>query len=178
MNRRARPLIVGVLLLAGAAAGCQRTPEGWTPVLEETSTSYLETGIDRALERVSAARDRIRSDPDQAEELLTVAEARLRSLQQIFLPVFRARSRAYNAYRYHFLGRDDDAAEELEQIEQTLLEVGSRAEGPLLAELEQLQDRVSEARLELQADSPGTTSALRELARDLETFVARADFFV
>lgn len=178
MNRRARPLIVAILLLAGGVVSCQRAPAGWTPVLEETSTSYLETAIDRALERVSAARDRIRSDPGQAEELLAVAEDRLQSLQQIFLPVFRARSRAYNAYRYHFLGRDDDAAEELERIEDILLEVGERAEGPLLAELEQLQDRVAEARLELQAGSSGITSALRELARSLEIFVARADFFV
>lgn len=40
-----------LILLAAAliAAGCGQPPEGWTPVLEETSTGYLEEETERAL---------------------------------------------------------------------------------------------------------------------------------
>jgi len=169
-----------LILLAAAliVAGCGQPPEGWTPVLEETSTAYLEKETERALDRVVSARRNLRADPDHASELLVLAEQGLRELRQVYLPILQARGRAYNAYRYHLLARNDDAAQELERIEDLLLEVGGGVEGALLAEIEHLQERVIDARLELRAGSEDIDRALRDMAEALDTFVTRSDFFL
>ena len=168
-------LLLAVLLVP---TGCDRAPDGWTPVLEETSTAYLETELERTLDRVVAARERVRSDPNRAEELLETAGRGLRGLRDTYVPLLRARASAYNAYRYHFLERRAEAAAALEWIEETVLAVSEGAQGALLAELEEIDELVADARVELQAGSPGAADALRALATALDDFVAKSDLFL
>lgn len=99
-------------------------------MLEETSTSYLDAEVKRTLDRVSAVRHRIPTDPDGALELLEKVEGGMRSLGDVF------------------------------------------------PELEGIEERVTDARLELRARSPRATGALRDLAESLERFVAKADLFL
>lgn len=167
------PLVA--LLLAG---GCRPSPPDWIPVLEETSTSFLETGLARNLERVTTARDVVRTDPAEAEEMLAEAERDLRSLRDVYVPMLEARNLAYNAYRFHHLGREDEAVAALETIQRTVLRLGDVAEGSMLAELERIEELVADARIETGAGSAGAEVSLRRLADALAHFVAKADLFL
>lgn len=171
------PLLLSAFASFGLAS-CGNAPEGWTPVLEQTSSSYLHAEVRRTLVRVTAARQRVRSDPSDAIDLLDTAERGLRSLKDVYIPLLDARARAYNAYRHHYLGRDAEVARELEQIEESLVEVAGRVDGSVLAEVEHIQEFVGDARLEVQSGSSEVTAALRRLAEELEMAVAKADLFL
>lgn len=175
MSRHAR--FVFPVVLATLAGGACAGPEGWTPVLEMTSTSHLETKVERSLEHVSRAREAVRADRDEAERLLGRAEAELRSLSREYLPLFQAKATAFNAYRHYLLGREGSASRELGRVEETFLELSDRVEGTLLQELERLEELVADARVELDADSGEAAEALLHLATELEDLVAKDDLF-
>ncbi|MGD2070936.1 MAG: hypothetical protein PVI57_19860 [Gemmatimonadota bacterium] len=175
VRHRTASILLVPLLFAG---GCRPSPPDWIPVLEETSTSFLETGLARNLERVTAARDVVRTDPVGAEEMLAEAERDLRSLREVYVPLLEARNLAYNAYRFHHLGRDDEAVAALETIQRTVLSLSDGAEGSLLAELERVEELVAHARIETGAGSTGAEVSLRRLADALAHFVAKADLFL
>lgn len=174
------PVRLTSLLAAGilAVAGCERSPDAWTPVLGDFSTSYLDDELGRAQNGLVEARGSVRSDPERTTELLEIAEGEIRRLREVYLPLFEAREMANNAYRLHFLRRDGDAADELEGIRATVLEVSRAARGPLLGELERIQELVGDARLELEAGSPTATAALHDLVVEMEDFVTKAGIFI
>ncbi len=167
----------GGLALILATASCTETPEGWTPVLEQTSTTFVGEETDAALEEIARARATLTEEPGEARDALERAELTLRRLSGVYLPVYEAKTRAYNAYRYHLLGRDDEAGSELAGIESTLLDLGGRADPPLLGELERIDELTARARLEVEAGSEEASEALRRLAEGLETFLLKRDLW-
>lgn len=170
---------VGIAVSAAALAlgGCRQPPEGWTPVLEMTSTAIVEEETGAALERVAEARALVERGDPGASEALATAEDALRRLHEVYLPAYRARALAYDAYRRYLLDRDEAAAEDLQEIEELLLRVGEGATPPLLGELEELETLTARARMEVGATSPDAPTALRRLAEALERFVVKRDLW-
>ena len=168
-----------ILLGVGCSlAACSRAPEGWIPLLEETSTAFLETETDRVFEHVQTARANLRTDPGQAERALTEAEFSLDHLRVYYLPLFQARERAYNAYRYLYLGDGDRSAEELGKIQETLEGMAESLEGGALREVELLSGVVAEARIAALADPTEAAPLLESVARRLDLVVVKGDLIV
>ena len=97
-------LLLVTLLLAGA---CRAEPPGWTPVLEETATAYLDDELARTLDRVSAARDQLRSDPARAVRTHAKTPSPVHRPVSILLstvaPVFGIMAIGYAAARFRML---------------------------------------------------------------------------
>lgn len=176
LGRSGFALLVGGTLLA---AGCRDDlPVDWTPVLETTSTSYLQDEIGRALAELEEARASLPADPGAVTEHIDATETHLQRLRLVYLPLLSARERAYNAYRLHYLRRDAEAISELEEIRTAILEVSRHGGERFLAELERIEELVADARIQLEARSPSATGGLRELALELDDVMNRAGIFL
>ena len=167
-----------LLACAGAVWGCDRSPQGWTPVLERTSTVFLETETDRISERVKTALDHLRSDPGQAEEPLREAKATVEHLQGYYLPLYRVRERAYNAYRYLYLGDETQVVEELGKVQESLEKMAGNVEGGALLELLSLSESVADARIAALADPEKAAPILESLARRLDLALLKGDLII
>jgi hypothetical protein len=160
-----------VLLMATAiVAGCERRDGGWTPVLEGTMPAYLETELERVTEEVRAAR----SAPAESASRLEEAERRLVNLTGVYLPLYRAKVDASNAYRHHEMGDDAEAGRALDRVESMVAAVSRETAGTLEAELERVSGEVARARVALEAGSGEAGGDLRRLAELLNDLITRA----
>jgi hypothetical protein len=164
-----------VFLSVGLLGGCDRPPDHWTPVLEETSTTFLETETNRALDGVQSALADIQTDPGRAEASLEKAETSLLYLRDFYLPLFQARERSYNAYRYFRLGNGVQVDRELELIEETLRSMVDAAGGAPHREIQELAEAVAAARIAARGEPEEAGAALEALARRLEQVVVKGD---
>lgn len=163
--RRATICCAAALL---ALPACQEPrPEGWTPVLEQTSTAFLRQETQGALDRVREARAKLGSEPEEAGEALQAADRHLEQLLLYYLPLLEARERAYNAYRHYLLRETSMTLQELEEIGKILLAVSEKSGGHLLRELEPALEEIETAKVELDVDSERTEEVLVSLARRL-----------
>lgn len=178
MIRNRRNLAGLFLILAGVAGGCQDRPEGWVPVLEETSTGFLEVETGRALEQVRAARETATTDPAGAEDALRAAETSLEHLMVYYLPLLQARERAYNAYRASFLADKGRAMQELARIEELLESMAEATSGAPLQELQSLGEALEDARLAVESGPEEALSALEVLARRLNQAAVKGDLIL
>ena len=173
-------LVVLVLLplVCGVEWSCDQTPAGWTPVLEETSTAFLESEMERLLEHVRVASDALESNPAQAADALAQAQGSLERLSFYYLPLFQARERAYNALRSLFLGDEARVKAELEQIEGILIHLAESAEGAEFQELKSLAETVADARLAVEAGPEEAQTPLELLARRLNQAALKGDLIL
>lgn len=174
MKTLARYTGISFLLLL-ILSGCERAPDSWTPVLEHTSTTFLETETERALQSILSASAELGADQEEAAEELRNAAATLQNLKDFYLPLFRARERSYNAYRYYRLGLNDQADGELEAVEQTLSSMVAASGGGPLRELQVLAESVADARIALQGTPEEAEAALEALAERLDDVVLKGD---
>lgn len=168
-------LVLGFIVLLW---GCDQGPKGWTPVLEETSTVFLETETSRLAGHVEAALVNLRNDPEQAEVALREASASLEHLQAYYLPLFQARERAYNAYRYLFLGDTTRCVEELGRIRETFDGMVGSVDGGALSELTSLAEMVADARIAALAEPKEAGPMLESLARRLDLVVLKGSLII
>lgn len=175
MNRRM--LVVGPVIMAlfGGGSGCEQRPAGWSPVLEETSTAFLETEVDRLAERVRIAQENLEADLPAARTALSEASSSLEHLRQYYLPLFQARERAYNAYRSLYLADRDRVTGELGRIEEILGEMAETAQGARLQEVESLAEVLADARVAVESGGEGAAQALETLARALNQAALKGD---
>jgi len=166
-ERTKRTTIAGLGLLMLAIAACNQAPEGWTPVLEETSTTFLRTETEAVAEEVRSAMSHLPADPESAAANLSAAEDGLDHLLTYYLPLLEARERAYNAYRHFYLGQIDKTARELDEIEKTLITIAESNHGHLLREMEDPLEKLEVARAAIEVDDAEATAALQELATRL-----------
>jgi hypothetical protein len=178
MTHRLKYRTFSILLSVGFLSGCDRPPDAWTPVLEETSTVFLETETDRALNGVQEALANLRTDPEEAERSLQKAETSLEYLIHFYLPLFQARERAYNAYRYFVLGEEAQVDRELRLIEETLASMAEAAGGGPNRELQSLAEMVAAARIAVRGGPEEAKAALEALARRLEQVVVKGDLII
>ena len=167
-----------IAVLTVAILGCSERPADWSPVLEETSTTFLETETERVLNEIASALEQLRTDPDQAEAALEQAVRSLEAINNFYLPLFQAREKAYNAFRYLRLGDSGQVTRELEAIETTLTSMVQKAEGGPLAELQALAEAVAGARVAVEAGTEEGAAALEELARKLNQAVLKGDLIL
>ncbi len=146
--------------------------------MEETSTVFLETETGRALDRVREAGEQLTVDPARAKDALGEAESALLYLRDFYLPLFQARERAYNAFRYLRLGEDARIERELTLIEETLESMAEAAGGGPHQELLALAEAVAAARIAVKGDPEEAGTALEALARRLETAVVKGDLII
>jgi hypothetical protein len=166
------------LALLGATGACDFRPEGWTPVLEETSTVFLETETARLLDHVRTARARLATDPPGAETALAEAQATLEDLRDYYLPLFQARERAYNAYRSLYLDDGARVLVELQRIEEILGAMAERAQGGGFQELQALGEALADARIAVEAGPGEAAPALETLARKLNQAALKGDLIL
>ncbi len=170
-----KPLVgslLGVLLLALATARCTPAPEGWKPVLEETSTTSLRTEAQMAAEHVGRAKDLMAVAPGDAKKELEGAEEALRRLLLYYFPLVDARELSYNAYRHLYLGEKDRAAGELIEAEKILVEMAGGGEH-LARALESPLAALAAARAALAGSSGDAPARLTELANELDGLVVK-----
>ena len=167
-----------VLISTVVSWGCDRPPDVWTPVLEETSTAFLDTETARALDGVQEGLAYLQSDPSQAASSLERAEQSLEYLRDFYLPLFRARERAYNAYRYFKLGEDPKVDRELRLIEETLGSMAEAASGGPNKEIQELAELAATARIASKSGPKEAGPALEALARRLEQVVVKGDLVI
>ena len=165
-------------LLALGLSGCAERPDAWSPVLEETSTTFLETETERIRGDVERALEHLPAEPAQAEAALQEATRSLGHLQDFYLPHFRARERSYTAYRYFRLGDHGQVVRELDAIESILTSLVDRAEGGPLLELQGLAEAAADARMALEAGQQAGERALETLARSLNQAVVKGDLIL
>ena len=178
MNDRLKFLLSAIPISAVALWGCDRPPDHWIPVLEETSTTFLETETERALEGVQTALAQLQTDPGEAANALQKAERSLEYLRDFYLPLFQARERAYNAYRYFRLGEDAQVDRELRLIEETLGSMAEAVGGGPQNELQALAEVVASARIAAKGPPEEAGPALEALARRLEQVVVKGDLII
>jgi hypothetical protein len=178
MNRHRMGFFSIILLFLGGVWGCEERPEGWTPVLEETSTSFLETEVDRLSDRVRIALDRLDSDPTTAKTVLEEASSSLEHLRDYYLPLFQARERAYNAYRSHYLDDRGRVTAELEKIEEILGAMAEKAQGGRLLEVQALAETLADARVAVESGPEEGARALETLARTLNQAALKGDLIL
>ena len=166
------------LTLLSLAAGCEQGPEGWTPVLEETSTVFMELETQRLMGHVQRAIETLESDPQGARAELRDAESTLEHLLDYYLPLVDARERAYNAYRRFFLEDEAGVAEDLAEIEEILTEMAENAEGQRLLEIESLGESVATTRMATAAGGGQGQEALESLARRLNQAALKGDLIL
>lgn len=167
---------VGVTALVALCGlgGCRKEPEGWIPVLEQTSTDFLQNHTGRALDEVRQARRLLPAEPDRAIEALDQADVVLEELLGFYLPIFEARELTYNAYRELYLGRRAESERALGDVEGILHQVAKRdsryyraVEGPL--------EHAEKAKLSLEAGSAEARETLNALANELNFIVLKGD---
>lgn len=171
---------VFVLLFAslGIGPGCGGGTNGWTPVLEETSTDVILTEADRAHEHLVEAQKLLRSDPDEADRALRAAESSLAGLRYYYLPMAAARENAYNAYRFNFLGDQSRVLAELESIQGTVEDVAEKVPDEVLPELNALAEILTDARMAVLASPEEAAPILERLARHLNLLVLKGDLVI
>jgi hypothetical protein len=162
-----RLAITGCALAALALAGCRRTPQSWIPVLEQTSTAFLETETEAVASRVRSAAAHLPAEPESAAADLAAAEQKLDHLLTYYLPLLEAREHSYNAYRHFYLGKTAETERELEEVEKILMETGAAGQGRLLTEMKDPLEHLEDARVALQTDGGETAKALQALATRL-----------
>jgi len=171
--------VVGVSLGAAAlGVACSQEPEGWSPVLEETSTVFLEVEAQRVMGHVENALSSLDSDTRHAQAELQEAESTLEQLLDYYLPLLQAREGAYNAYRRYYMGDGEGVAEDLAGIEDILAEMAGKAEGPRLLEIEALGEEVARTRMAAAAGSEQGREALEGLARRLNQAALKGDLIL
>lgn len=170
--------ILGLLALLLGVWGCRESPEGWTPVLDETSTGFLETEVERLDEHVRNALGHLDTDPARAKDELGEARMRIEHLRNYYLPLLEARQRAYNAYRSHHLGDEDRVARELNRIEEILASMAEQAEGSRLREIEALAEVLADARMASAAGPGEGRKELETLARWLNEAALEGDLIL
>lgn len=170
-TRRTALTACGLTILAGVA--CGRAPEGWTPVLEETSTTFLKTDTEAVAEHVRAAKALLPPEAEEAAAELAEAQVGLDHLLDYYLPLLEARERAYNAYRHFHLGESDQTLQELEAVESILTAVGASGDGRLLHEVEEPLEQIEDARAALGVDAELASKAIQELATRLNFLLVK-----
>ena len=178
MRKTTASIQLFLCVLVGVGWGCTERPEDWSPVLEETSTAFLETETERIQEDVMRALDQLHSDPARAEAALRQATRSLDYMKNFYLPLFQARERAYNAYRFLRLGEHLRVVGELKTIESTLTSMVQGAEGAPLLELQALAEAVTDARVAVEAGPDEGGAALEKLARKLNQAVLKGDLIL
>jgi len=171
-GRLASPLLLAAL---GLLWGCNETPRGWTPVMEETSTTFLEEETGRVLEHVQEALQRVGDDPGGIAPELERAESRLEHLLDYYLPLVQARERAYNAYRMFYLGDEAGVSRELAAVEDILASMAEKADGQRLTEIESLAETVASTRMATASGTDQGQKALEALARLLNQAAVKGD---
>ncbi len=169
-------LVTGLML--GAVSGCVREEGGWAPVLERTSTTFLQTEAQRALEQVRLARDRIGSDRSEMEGALEEAETTLEHLSGYYLPLLEARELAYNAYRFHLFAENERSQAELEEIEEILLDLQETSGERLGPELVEPLRMVEQIRVTLSDDGSAVPRLLEDLARRLNQMALKGELIL
>jgi hypothetical protein len=120
----------------------------------------------------------LQTDPGQAVRALQNAEKSLEYLRDFYLPLFQARERAYNAYRYFRLGEGTQVDRELRLIEETLESMAEAEGGGPQNELQALAEAVASARIAAKGPPREAGTALEELARRLEQVVVKGDLII
>jgi hypothetical protein len=170
---------VGVLTLLlaplGFVVGCGQPPEGWTPVMEETSTTFLEEETERVLGHVRNAMQQLSDDPSAVSEELQGAASALEHLLDYYLPLVRAREEAYNAYRMDYLGDHGGVGRALVEIEGILTAMAEEADGQRLQEIESLAEALASARMATASGTGEGREALEALARHLNQAAVKGD---
>lgn len=154
--------------------GCREEPEGWTPVLEQTSTTFLQTHTERALEMTRAARRSLPDEPERAIAELDEVSGVLEELLEFYLPIFEARELTYNAYRELYLGRPRESGRILDEVESILGQVAKRDPRYYRA-VETPLEHVEKAQLALDVGSPEARDALNTLASELNFLVLKGE---
>ena len=162
-----RLTMIGCALAPLAIVGCSRAPESWLPVLEESSTTFLVTETEAVASRVRSARSHLPANPEDAAADLAAAEDGLDHLLTYYLPLLEARERAYNAYRHFYLGKTEQTARELDEVEAILITVAEAGHGHLLRAMEEPLERLEDARAALEGDTAAAKEALQALATRL-----------
>ncbi len=165
--------IAGGSLLILALLACSRAPEGWTPVLEETSTTFLRTETEAIASNVRLARANLQVKPQKATKELAAAQDKLDHLLTYYLPLLKAREDAYNAYRYHYLHDTRQTARKLDDVEAILMTVAKSGHGHWLRKMEEPLEKLEDARAALEADSDEATGALKALAIRLDSLLVK-----
>ena len=168
-----RRQIAGCGLVMLLLMGCSRAPEGWAPVLEETSTGFLSTETEAVASRIRLAKTHLPANPEKAATELALAEDALEHLLTYYLPLLEARERAYNAYRHYWLGRSRQTAHELAEVETILIAIAESGHGDLLRAMEEPLERLEDARAALDADTAEAARALQALATRLNSLLVK-----
>lgn len=162
----------GVLLVTFVS--CNGSPEGWSPVFEQTSTGFLQTETENVAARVAEARAALDTEPEKASSALAQAEDSLQHLLTYYLPLLEARERSYNAYRHFILDETARTEAELDRVEAILLKVAEGGHGGhLLRELQEPLERLEDARASLDVDADEASQALISLATELNFFLLK-----
>ena len=168
-------LMTGCGLALLAFNGCRRAPEGWNPVMEESSTAFLTTETEAVASHLRLVQTDLTADPVHAAEELAAAQDGLDRLLDYYLPLLEARELAYNAYRHHYLGKTKQTSRELDDVEMILMTIAKSRHGHLLPEMEDPLEKLEDARAALEASDDRAAEALRELATRLNFLLVRGD---
>ena len=155
-------VILGTLLLF--AGGCKQPHQGWEPPLEETSTRFLQTQVEKALRFVRSAQDDVRSNPEKVEQRLDGAVRALEGMSRYYLPLLEARERTYDAHRFLYHGERHRARSEIEAVEKILDTVAAAGGTSLQPTMKDPLDLVSEAKAAVIAKSENAPELIKSLA--------------
>lgn len=165
-------------LLTLSASGCAQNPEGWIPVLEETSVHVLQTKTETVMAHLHVAQEKIRTDPHDAEEALDSAQEELERISAYYLPLLDARERSYNAYRFYYLKETKRATSELDHIEKTLISMAEVGGPPLVRELEKPLEMLADAKAAIAADPEEAPELLSALANRLNLMFLKIELVI
>lgn len=162
-------------LVALGLLACQRPQAPWTPVLEETSTRFLETETGRALESIEQAQGVLAQDAASARRHLDTARSSLLRLRDYYLPLLKARGSAYNAYRWLHMGDERRVLRELATIESLLLKINQRGHPHISRELEPVLEIVVKTEAAVTAGRGDAAELIETLASHINMLQLKGD---
>ncbi len=175
-RRRVMPRLASFCLaFLLALSACAPAPEGWTPLMEETSTSFLRRETESVAGRVRLASEQLGSSPEDAAAELAEAAAELDGLLTYYLPLLEAREAAYNAYRHHYLGETHQVTKELDTIERLLMGVAAGHDGRLVLAMEEPLEALESARAALGANPDEAMRVLQALGTKLNSLLLKGE---
>ena len=168
---------VSMLFLCLFACG-QKGPD-WIPVMEQTSTIFLDDQADKALRSLKNVESHLSPDAKvDVQKDIDDLHLTLAHLKYYYLPMLRAREHAYNAYRLYYLKRQDEVKKHLLEIKVLLEEIARRGDETLKGEMEELIDQAFSVEEALRLRPHQTQERFQTLLVKLNLKALRGDLFL
>ncbi len=151
-------------------------PKQWIPTLEKTTFIYLTDTVGKALKTVDETGNEINAgDSAQAHESLEKIRHSLLKLQFFDIPMTEFRQIIYDADRLYYLGRKDEAKNNLKKGKKILLGIVDAVGAPAKGSINEIIQHVEELEIALVHSPEKVGQILKTLGERMNLILLKGD---